>query len=207
MTDENLHLWLGAYLLGGLSAAERNRFEQHLSGCARCRTELADTAPIPGLLRRAAAPARPTPPSLLPRLQAEIVRGRRRRQRLTAIAGLGAAALAIAAVVVAAQPAATPTGRNIALSSATGFHVHGVARLEPKPWGTAMVLDISGLPPQQTFQLTVTKTRGQVESAATWSSTPGGHVVVQGASSVTEHEITRITVTGANGTALAQGRP
>ncbi|MBM6621588.1 zf-HC2 domain-containing protein [Micrococcaceae bacterium RIT802] len=41
---------LGAYLLGGLSAGERSRFEEHLFGCASCRSELARLRDLPARL-------------------------------------------------------------------------------------------------------------------------------------------------------------
>ncbi|SDC64715.1 anti-sigma factor family protein [Actinokineospora iranica] len=45
-------LSLGAYLLGALDPAERSAFEAHLTGCAACRGELVQLAPLPGLLHR-----------------------------------------------------------------------------------------------------------------------------------------------------------
>lgn len=42
--------WDAAYLLGALSPAERREFEEHLSGCADCRAEVAEVAGMPGLL-------------------------------------------------------------------------------------------------------------------------------------------------------------
>lgn len=43
---------LGAYLLGALDGGERSALERHLAGCPRCRDELVQLAPLPGLLRR-----------------------------------------------------------------------------------------------------------------------------------------------------------
>ncbi|MGX5657907.1 zf-HC2 domain-containing protein, partial [Geodermatophilus nigrescens] len=37
---------LGAYALGHLTGAERDRVRAHLDGCADCRAELADIAPL-----------------------------------------------------------------------------------------------------------------------------------------------------------------
>ncbi|WP_377269312.1 zf-HC2 domain-containing protein [Peterkaempfera sp. SMS 1(5)a] len=42
---------LGAYLLGALDGGERTALERHLAGCPRCREELVQLAPLPGLLR------------------------------------------------------------------------------------------------------------------------------------------------------------
>ncbi|MCD0483014.1 zf-HC2 domain-containing protein [Streptacidiphilus sp. ASG 303] len=43
---------LGAYMLGALDGRERAALERHLDGCPRCRDELVQLAPLPGLLRR-----------------------------------------------------------------------------------------------------------------------------------------------------------
>ncbi|AXI79525.1 hypothetical protein C7M71_021035 [Peterkaempfera bronchialis] len=42
---------LGAYLLGALDGGERTALEGHLADCPRCRDELVQLAPLPGLLR------------------------------------------------------------------------------------------------------------------------------------------------------------
>ncbi|HEY8787642.1 MAG TPA: sigma-70 family RNA polymerase sigma factor [Actinopolymorphaceae bacterium] len=52
---EDVHLPLGADVLGGLNAAERRAFEDHIDGCSRCRTELAELVPVAALLGRVAA--------------------------------------------------------------------------------------------------------------------------------------------------------
>ncbi|WP_125778031.1 anti-sigma factor family protein [Antribacter gilvus] len=48
--------WDGAYVLGALTPADRRAFEEHLLTCERCRTAVAELAPLPGLLARTAAP-------------------------------------------------------------------------------------------------------------------------------------------------------
>jgi anti-sigma factor RsiW len=49
-TTDRYAEWDAAYVLGGLSPAERNEFEQHLAGCERCRTAVGELAGMPGLL-------------------------------------------------------------------------------------------------------------------------------------------------------------
>src|SRR4051794_25862433 len=43
---------LGAYVVGALDHTERAELEAHLAGCPMCRDELAELAPLPGLLSR-----------------------------------------------------------------------------------------------------------------------------------------------------------
>ncbi|WP_431035783.1 anti-sigma factor family protein [Streptomyces sp. P6-2-1] len=63
MSETDVHKLLGAYVLGGLSGEDRARFQAHLSTCGECTRELARSAGLPALLRRAAGtfPAFPGP--------------------------------------------------------------------------------------------------------------------------------------------------
>lgn len=49
-THDNLHLLLGAYVLGGLSDADHHTFSEHLRGCAACQQELGQVSGLPRLL-------------------------------------------------------------------------------------------------------------------------------------------------------------
>jgi anti-sigma factor RsiW len=46
-----VHEWDAGYVLGGLSADERARFERHLCGCPACTASVADLAGLPAVLR------------------------------------------------------------------------------------------------------------------------------------------------------------
>jgi hypothetical protein len=48
--------WDAAYVLGALAPVDRRAYEDHLAGCERCRAAVAELAPLPGLLARAARP-------------------------------------------------------------------------------------------------------------------------------------------------------
>lgn len=50
---------VAAYALGALPAGEARRFEEHLSGCVRCRDELSDLTGVVDMLPAAAAPVAP----------------------------------------------------------------------------------------------------------------------------------------------------
>jgi len=108
MAEHDPHMEVATYALGMQAPDERAAFEQHLSGCAPCRAELAELEPAVGLLRHA-APADSPPPSLQARTMLAIEREaaeaaeparerpRRRRTWLPRLALAGAAAAAIAA--------------------------------------------------------------------------------------------------------------
>lgn len=53
--DDYRHL-LGAYVLGGLTPADRAAVDTHIATCPTCRAELADFAVIPSLLAKTSAP-------------------------------------------------------------------------------------------------------------------------------------------------------
>lgn len=109
MAEHDPHAEVATYVLGMQAPDERAAFEQHLSGCASCQSELAELEPAVGLLRDA-APADVPPPSLQARTLLAIEREaaetaeparerphRRRRSWLPRLALAGAAAVAIAA--------------------------------------------------------------------------------------------------------------
>ena len=70
MEDRTVHELTAAYALDALDENERRTFEEHLSGCARCREELADLSQTAALLAHGAPAAMP-PPRLRERILAE----------------------------------------------------------------------------------------------------------------------------------------
>src|SRR5438128_9463850 len=98
MTCPQAHLD-GAYVLGSLSPAERQEFEQHLGSCEECARSVREVAGLPGLLFRvdravlAQDETEPVPATLLPSLVREV--RRRRRRTVLAVAGAAAAAAVI----------------------------------------------------------------------------------------------------------------
>src|SRR5689334_4288319 len=124
---------LGVYLTGAILPADRAMVVRHLASCADCRTELADLAGLPGLLRRPASqaaaevpgPGQPPPGTPSPggaaspagapvpggaqlsRLMRSMARRRRRRRLLLALA---AAVLVVVAGTGWALRLAQPPG-------------------------------------------------------------------------------------------------
>jgi hypothetical protein len=94
----------GSYVLGALSPAERQQYEEHLAGCQECTQAVLQLAGLPGLLAKvdpASLEPEPTedpvPTTLLPALVGEVRRRQRRRHLVTAAA---AAAVAVIVTVV-----------------------------------------------------------------------------------------------------------
>lgn len=112
------------------------------------------------------------------------------------------AALAVGGGVALLTREPSPTGQQIALSATAGSAV-GHVQLTVKPWGSALTVDLSGLPVRGPFVLQTTARDGHHEQAATWAATGTGTVTVVGATSVTPADVTRITVLGPDGQELA----
>jgi anti-sigma-K factor RskA len=102
-SSDDIHLLAGPYALDALDDDERERFEQHLSGCDTCRADLEGFRVATGVLARAVA--EPAPPSLQDRVLAEVQRTRQvspLRGRLSRRWPVRPAALVAAAALVVA---------------------------------------------------------------------------------------------------------
>jgi anti-sigma-K factor RskA len=105
MEDRTVHELTAAYALDALDENERRTFEEHLSGCARCREELADLSQTAALLAHG-APAATPPPALRERILAEarrdggatVIPFPRRTRVVLGVAGVVTAAAAVIAI-------------------------------------------------------------------------------------------------------------
>jgi hypothetical protein len=159
MTAEACREWresLGAYVLDQLPADERAATSAHIEGCAACRAEAESLAPLAKLLA-IADPAQlataPAPPAELgERIATRIGReGRRRRlrHRRRFAFGFGAAAATAAAAALLAF-VVFDNGSGSRDSQLVSFRSlpHGVAiaaTLQPRPFGTQIRMDVSGI--------------------------------------------------------------
>jgi anti-sigma factor RsiW len=158
MTADECRVWrerIGALVLGQLDADERIATEAHLDGCPNCRADAEALAPVAAMLSRAdperLTPA-PAPPAYLGdriarRIAAERRAARRRHVRL----GLGLGAIAAAATaavliaVVVSGPSSTPSDTVAFRSLPKDVSVQ--ATLEPRPWGSAVNVQVRGFRP------------------------------------------------------------
>lgn len=206
------HVLLGAYILGGLDAEERGRFEAHLKECAQCRAQVADFAPLPALLSKVDPADLDTDTTdggeseavLHDMLAARRVATKRRVRRRVALGACAAVLAAVALVLVVPRGDTTPPGTGtFAMRSVAAAGASGSVTLTPKPWGTAIVLDLTQLPTDGVFTLRTMDDSGQMQPAATWAAMPTGAGVVQGATSIPMPKLRKLNIVDANNTVLA----
>lgn len=211
----DVRLLLGAYVLGGLDDADLHLVQDHLPSCTSCRDELAALAALPGLLRRRPTQAEPAtffpaPPQLLPALLDQ-VDAERRHNRRSSVVRLAVAAVTVAALTAGGGALLTrsdvPQGAPTSFGAAAGATTSGHVRLQAKPWGTALSVDLTGLPRSGRFVLQTTGRDGAREQSASWGATTTGVVKVVGATSITPDDVTRVAVLAADGHELAFATP
>lgn len=214
--SEDVHLLLGAYILGGLTAAERRVFEEHLDNCPRCRRDVAQAAPLPALLNRAdrdemlwetTAADDHGVAALLHGAQAARLASRRRRRRgaqRNALAGaLAAAAVVAVGVLIAGVHAKPPTPGTVYTMVPVYSQAGGHVTLTDKPWGTAITLHLNNLPRSGVFTLRTVDTTGGMQPAANWSATGNGVSVLEGATSIPRPRLRELVVVDVNDTVIA----
>jgi anti-sigma factor RsiW len=220
---DDVRVLLGAYVLGGLSESDRRTLEAHLPDCAACRDELARSAPLTGLLRRAphGFDQRNTEPAGDPARAASLERlleqthragpAQRRKARLQRLMLVAAAVIVLAALGVGLvlRPGHhhRPGGSTVAFSAAAGYAVAGHATLVAKPWGTSVAIALADLPAQGRFTLRVSSAGGRTEPACTWATTPTATAAVTGGTSMHLADIDAITIVDQQGHVLATARP
>jgi len=220
MSHDQFRHYDAAYVLGALSAADRQEFENHLRGCESCRKAVSDVAGLPGLLARVEpaqleradeAPREPVPETLLPRLLREVSRQqRRRRTRATAMAAAVAAAVAAVSVGVTT---AVQDGRPPAVSAPSAdagpgramTQVHQTAlsarvAMEEVAWGTRLQITCTyrsqryGASTLPEYALVVHTRGGDEQQVATWRAVDGRPTTVTAATASRLSEISSVEV-------------
>ncbi|MCZ2826841.1 MULTISPECIES: zf-HC2 domain-containing protein [unclassified Modestobacter] len=189
MNEEQAHRALreelGVYALGAGSPEERAVVRAHLEGCAACRAELAELAPIAARLADA-DPDRldedPAPPAgladaVLARIAAEDTlpradpTGRRRRTRLAA----GALVLATAAAAFAAgwlvRPVPPPPPLESVAVEVTDPDITATADVVPHTWGVEVKLAGAGFTAGEVYRVAVLEDGGDAAPAGAFLGT------------------------------------
>jgi len=184
--DRAGHLDVGAYVLGILDQADRERFEAHLAGCPGCAAEVDELAGLEPLLAELAAagpvesgPAARPSPQLLDSLVGEVASTRRkaRTRRLALVAA--------AAVLIVGGPAATwalsqqDPQPAVAVQQFTatdpGTGVSATVGVTPKKWGSEISLALSNVTGPQNCDLIAVSAKGERQTVSTWAVPPTGY--------------------------------
>ena len=217
----------GSYVLGALSPAARQAFEEHLAGCAECARSVRELAGLPGLLARidpdvldSPPVGDPVPDTLLPSLVRHVRRSERRRMFATAgAAAAAAAALVLGSVAItgafddarppAAAPGPTPPAPVSQTMSPVGHAaVRGSLAFTSVLWGTKLDLTCSysshdeyGAPPPEphTYVMFIRTRDGHTEQVATWRGLPGKTMRLAAATAANRTDITSVEVRTSGG--------
>jgi anti-sigma factor RsiW len=194
---ERFSQWSAAYVLGALDGEDRREFEHHLGSCDRCKDEVSRFAPIPGLLARIESietvPVAETVfEGVLGRVHSERARllSSRNRWRLGTLASTVAA---VVLLLLGLPGWISPERVVIALDSE--LSVSGEVGLEAKAWGTAVTLDVEGLPERDVYVAWAVDHDGEWQQIAAWGPVPGPRVSVEGACSWHVDELSTIVIT------------
>jgi anti-sigma factor RsiW len=179
---------LGAFALGHLSASEEADVRSHLAGCAECRRQLAEIAPVAAALRSVdpswLSEAATTPPDLGERIVTAVASERRQRERETLRRRFMLAAAAVLAVLMvgglgvlignrtATTPTAGPTVpiEPVALTSRVSS-VEASAGVVAHTWGVEIKLEAVGLRSGASYTAVVETTDGRRRSAGAFVGT------------------------------------
>ncbi|MEJ2864228.1 zf-HC2 domain-containing protein [Actinomycetospora flava] len=210
---------LGAHALGQLGDDERAAVDAHLAGCASCRAELAEIAPLAGPLARVdpdAAPSPSVPPgdfaAVLGRLREEdapvtpLPTHRRRRVPLLGAAAAAAViGLAGVGVGVAASTAGEPPVEPAAVQ-ALDPGIRADAGTIDHTWGVEVVLTASGFAEGQRYEVTVLDRAGRPVPAGAFRGTGAAEMVCRLNSSVLREQAGGFVVTDADGDEVLRSR-
>lgn len=194
----------GAYVLGALSAQERDSFEIHLAGCAECQARVGEVQGVAGLLAavptEALEPIEDVPDTLLPGLLRRASAERRRRRLITTgLAGL-AAACAIALAVAVWPSSGTSRPAPVAMSAVIPSPVTATARLTDRAWGTEIELACTyrgaAVPYGYGYQVVIVDKQGRAHELGTWTLVPGKTIHYRTGTSLPRDQITSVAIDG-----------
>ncbi len=209
-----------AYVLGILSPAQRQSFEQHLSDCLACQAAVSRLAALPGLLALTSAvdldgDPPPVPETLLPNLLTAAARERRRRRWVWAgtVSAAAACVVALVLVLMVRPDAAPPTAAlppAVPMTALLPSPMSVSLQLVDKQWGTSVVVNCQYRGTHaagQAYRLVAFDAAGRPQDLGWWMSVAGGGSTVTSASSLRLDKISRLEVQLPNGTPLLSAVP
>ena len=198
---------LGAYVVGALDPRERADVEAHLAHCPACRDELAQLAPLPGLMSRlsieeAVSGPPPVDDAMLERLLVAASRDRRvasHRRWLAAAAAVAVLAIGTTAGVVLHNSMTATHWQRV---TATAGKVHIAVDVEPGDTGTALKLWLRGVPAGERCRLVAIADDGSRDTAGSWEATYSGTATIRGITSIERSHLSRLAIETYDGTIL-----
>ncbi len=221
---DDVHVLLGAYVLGGLADDDHRAFTEHLRTCRDCQVELGQVSGLPRLLDLAGPdggphltdtadpPAASLPPSddgRVTNLLAEVSRRRRRRRAwLSALAAAAAVVLFAGGVWLGPRlsTSTTPPTTHYTVAAAPGSAVKIDVALVTRGWGTQVDIDCEDMPKTGELLLYVIDGSGKATTAASWRATATGYSQVTGATALSPDQIRAIEVRTGTGRVVASAR-
>lgn len=209
-THREIREQLGGYALGHGTPAERTAVRAHLDGCASCRAELADLAPLRERLA-AVDPDRvddlpAPPPGLGDRVLAGIaaeqaalpvpLRRRRRAAAAVATAGIAAAGFGVDWLV---RPVPDPLPLEPVAVQVAVPDVQATADVVPHTWGMEVQLHGAGFTAGEVYRAQVTEDDGRVVSAGEFIGTGSADMVCNLNSSVLRADAASFAVLDSSG--------
>ncbi|MDQ1747640.1 MAG: hypothetical protein QOD07_1903 [Frankiaceae bacterium] len=193
------HVALGAYLLGALDPRERAEVERHLGECRRCRDEVAELAPLPGLMSRitveeAISGPPPVDDAMLERVLAAATHERRTavvRQRMLAVA---AAVVLVSGSVGGVALYRSATAQSTHAVSASAGRVHLRVEMAAASNGTALTIWLSGVRAEEHCELIAVSDTGAREVASSWEATYSGSAVIKGTTAIPYSHLKQLVV-------------
>lgn len=213
---------LGVLVLGAIDPRERDEVERHVRACPSCSADLAELAPVPGLLKRVDASAlefSPPPSVILDRALEQIasqdleplsaVHRRRRPHAGWLLAGVAAGVVLVVGLVIARQAQVFPFAEPSSVVAAALDPTSGVSAtvtLRPSESGTHVMLALSGVAPGAHCQLVAVGKDGQREVAASWVASYDGEARVAGTTGLATDQISSFDVMTPQGSRLVSVR-
>ena len=175
---------LGSYALGHLPRTQTGAVRAHLDGCADCRAELAEIAPLADDLRgidpeRVSTLVTP-PPALGERIRSAAAQERRLRDRRVRSTRLLSAAAAVAAVLAVGavgfalgdrRDAGPPQPFEAVAVQSDVAGIDANAGIVPHTWGVEIKLVATGFAQGESYAVTVRTEDGRQRSAGAFVGT------------------------------------
>jgi anti-sigma-K factor RskA len=210
---------VAAYAIGTLDPADRERLEAHLPGCAECQEVLASVSGLPRLLALMPPDAvRPggvsgggglpeVPPSeaMYQRLLAAAVTRRRSRRRLALAAA--AAVLVVGGGAGGAAVVHARSGPAVQVVAGSAGQVKATVWLRESSNGTAVRLQLSGVPAEEHCSLVVVDRDGHREVSSTWVATYSGTATIVSSTGIPRSRVSWLRIEAADKTLVAMPVP